>query len=417
MIPMVDTTSNSGPRWRNNVLEYPLHHMRGGTSTGLVLCAQRVPREPGLRDELLRQLLGTPMSGQVSGNRQTTGLGRGVATSNKIFIADMEEHAGRSRIVSTLAQLATGHADIDWNVNCGNMSSALQLWAIDTGRTVGSRTIGVHEIDIRNTNTSTITRSRMTRQRCGRFAVAEIPGVLGAFPAVDLFLQDPVGSNTGRLLPTGAATDVVAGLRVSCVDVAVPMVIVLAADVGKTAHEPINELEADTELMTVLRRIWVAAGVKMGLRRHDGTPMSVEDLARSETIPKICIVGAPRNGGDISARYFTPQTGHTSMAVSGACCLAAATLIPRSIAHGVAKAAAPSGHSVTEVEIGIENPAGILTTTMVVKQESGVPIILSAAYRRSAQILVRGHMPLYTASPALTRALDDLSDYPENAFA
>ena len=38
-------------RQRCGVIEFPVHHMRGGTSTGLVLHAAAVPPDPTLRVE------------------------------------------------------------------------------------------------------------------------------------------------------------------------------------------------------------------------------------------------------------------------------------------------------------------------------------------------------------------------------
>ena len=119
----------------------------------------------------------------------------------------------------------------------------------------------------------------------------------GAFPGVDLFLANPVGAKTGRLLPTGRPVDDVAGYAVSCVDVAVPMVIARAADFGKTAHETIEELEADRDLMAALRTVWVEAGLRMALKGAGGRPMTADELAQSETIPKVCIVGPPQRRG------------------------------------------------------------------------------------------------------------------------
>ena len=87
---------------------------------------------------------------------------------------------------------------------------------------------------------------------------------------VDLFLANPVGAKTGRLLPTGRAVEEVAGYAVSCVDVAVPMVIARAADFGKTAHEQIEELEADRGFLATLRAVWVEAGLRMGLKAPAG---------------------------------------------------------------------------------------------------------------------------------------------------
>lgn len=391
------------PRLVDGIVEFPVHHMRGGTSTGLVLWEPLLPQDMALREELLRHLMGVPLSGTVTGNRQITGLGRGPATSNKVFLADLEDTADGPRIVSTLAQLASDHGNIDWSVNCGNMSAALPLWAHDTGMVVFEND-GTHDIAIRNTNTGVISTSRMIREH-GRYATAEIPGVDGAFPLVDLFLHSPVGSKTGRLLPTGAVEDEVAGVKVSCVDVAVPMVIADATAFGKTAHEPVRDLEADTAFKQALRRVWVAAGLRMALKRRDGQLMTEAELERSETVPKICIVGAPRHGGNIAARYFTPQTAHASMAVSGGCCLAAAALIPGSVAHRVAAGLPAAGPEQQDFAVGIENPAGMLDATVVAKRgESGL-VVESAAYRRSSQILLRGHVPLYRASPDLRREL------------
>lgn len=392
------------PRLRDGLIEFPVHHVRGGTSTGLVLWEPFAPREPELREELLRHLMGVPLSGTHPGNRQITGLGRGAPTSNKVFFADWEAHAGAGRLVSTLAQLAGDHAAIDWSVNCGNLSSALPLWALDVGL-VSVAAGETADISIRNSNTGVISTGRIGRGADGALVRASIPGVDGEFPSVDLFLHHPVGAKTGQLLPTGQVVDRIDGRAVSCVDVAVPMVIALASDFGKTAHESLAELQSDHAFMSQLRDVWVAAGLRMGLRRRDGELMSADELARSETQPKVCIVGPPKGDGNIAVRYFTPQSLHASMAVSGGCCLAAAALIPGSVAWQVAKGLdAPSGEF-ADIEVAIENPAGILATTVVARECEGRLEVDSAAYRRTAQVLLRGHVPLYRASPQLIAAL------------
>ncbi|VVP38291.1 4-oxalomesaconate tautomerase [Pseudomonas fluorescens] len=391
-------------RHHGGVVEVPVHYMRGGTSTGVVIWESLLPKDELLKAELLRHLMGVPLSGHQENNRQITGLGRGPATSNKVFLARIEETSNGPQLVSTLAQLASDHGEIDWSVNCGNMSSALPLWAIDTGL-IDMPETGACEIEIKNTNTGVVTMARMMRDEHGRFLHAEIPGVSGAFPGVDLFLQSPVGNKTGALLPTDSVLNVIAGYQVSCVDVAVPMVIADAASFGKSGHEPIAELEADTVFMKALRQVWIGAGLKMGLRRRDGELMSRSDLEKSETIPKVCIVGVPRHGGNIAVRYFTPQTGHASMAVSGGCCLAAACLIPGTIANKVARGIIPPAVCFSDIEVSIENPAGRLDATVVARLEGSKIEISSAAYRRSAQILMRGSVPLYRASAELIGAM------------
>ena len=392
------------PRTQHGVIEFPVHHMRGGTSTGLVLWAASAPTDIHLKEELLRHLMGAPLAGTNENNKQLTGLGRGGPTSNKVFFAEAATENGATVIVSTLAQLASDHDGVDWSVNCGNMSSALQLWAIDMGL-IAVPDLGKTQVRIRNTNTGVITVSRMEYCADGRLLDADIPGVDGAYPAVDLFMQAPTGSKTGKLLPTGAVIDLIDGVHVSCVDVAVPMVICAASDFGKTGDEPVRDLDADPVFKARLRAVWVQAGLRMGLTRRDGGLMTAAELERSETIPKICLVAPPRMGGNIAVRYFTPQAGHGSMAVSGGCCLAVAALIPGSVAQKVAHGLEVTTDTFADIRVSIENPAGILDTTIVVKRDNDGLRVHSAAYRRSTQILLRGYVPLYRASPQLARAL------------
>ena len=93
------------------------------------------------------------------------------------------------------------------------------------------------------------------------------------------------------------------------------------------------------------------------------------------------------------------------MAVSGGCCLAAAALIPGSVAQRVAQGMPPLGDEYADIAVEIEHPAGILDATVVARLRDGLPDIASAAYRRSTQLLLRGHVPLYRASDALVAAV------------
>jgi len=362
------------------------------------------PKQLELREELLRHLMGLPLTGTSSDSKQITGLGRGYPTSNKVFFAEMAtDDKGGPRIVSTLAQLASGKSQIDWSVNCGNMSAALPYWAIDQ-RFLPRELNGHGEVEIFNTNTKSTMIGRVTLDGDG-FAFAPIPGVDGEFPGVDLFMANPVGAKTGKALPTGSAADRFGDFTVSCVDVAVPMVIARASEFGKTGTEAVKDLRNDDVFFSALKKLWIEAGLKMGLKGKGGKPMTADELANSETIPKVCIVGPPVNGGNISTRYFTPQEGHATMAVTGGCCLAAACLMPGTVAYEIAKGLPALGAQPSEVQVDIENPAGILSATIEGTQTNSATKITRAAYKRSAQILARGYVPVYRASPALKQAL------------
>jgi 4-oxalomesaconate tautomerase len=389
------------PFVEHGIVQFPVYAMRGGTSTGAVLWNAHVPAQSELRDELIRHIMGVPLHGVADGNRQIGGLGRGVPTSNKVFLVDVDSDG--ARMTSTLAQLAASKSEIDWSVNCGNMSAALPLYAIDTGLVAAPADNDTYTIKIYNTNTA----SRMTGQLRivdgGVPAEVEIPGVLGRYPGVDLYLHDPVGAKTGALLPTGKPCDLIGDGHVSCIDVAVPMVIVCATELGKTGYETPAALEADPAFKETLRALWVAAGLRMGLKSRSGEYLSATQLAESETIPKICMIAPAREAADLAVRYFTPQAAHPSLAVSGACCVAAACLVPGTVAHSMASLKYELTPATQSLKICIENPAGILETRIDAALQDGQVTIRRAAYRRSAQVLMRGHLPLYQASQALSR--------------
>lgn len=392
------------PRFFNGLLEIPVHHVRGGTSTGIVLDERCLPGEITLREELIRNIMGVPLAGEAPDNRQVAGLGRGVSTSNKVFIIAAPSHPGAD-IDSTLAQLSAGKAAIDWSVNCGNMSAALPYVAFELG--LLETPTGPTRVRIHNRNTGVIAEARLVMPAPGAPLAAdtEIPGVHGTWPGVALSLNDPAGSKTGKLFPTGKRIDTIGGLEVSCVDFAMPMIIVRAADFGCAADEPPEILEADGALRDRMRRLWVEAGLRMALSR-DGRPMTAEELAHSETVPKVCLIAAPDQteaacGINLRARYFTPQTCHRSMAVTGGSCLAAASLIGGTVARAVAKGLQGLGAETAEHAVKIGNPAGMLEARISGRESGGRIEIPAASYIRSAQILLRGHTPLYNASPAL----------------
>ena len=399
--PIIDRLA---PRFVARTLEIPVWHARGGTSTGIVLLAEHLPGSTALREEVIRNVMGVPLSGEEPGNRQITGLGRGITTSNKVFVLDTSERPGFD-LESTLAQLAAGKAAIDWSVNCGNMSASLPLVAFEAGLAVPRA--GRNTLKIYNTNTGIAADAVIEMPGPGGppNPDTEMPGVMGRWPGVALSLVDPVGSKTGKLFPTGARRETILGVEVSCLDFAMPMVIACAEDLGCRADEAPEELEQDPELRARMQPLWVAAGLAMGLER-DGRRMTADELAVSETVPKMCLIASPtqaeaERGVHVRARYFTPQTCHRSMAVTGGSCLAAASLIPGTVVHDVAAGIEPLGSRPEERVVGIGNPAGVLKAAIDGSSDGEEVAISSASYMRSAQILIRGHTPIYHASPEL----------------
>ena len=399
----------SQPFLHNDVLHVPVSYMRGGTSTGVVLWGPHLTPFGQRREEIIRKIMGVPDAGELKGNKQITGLGRGPATSNKVFIVEPGDGV-QADFNSTLAQLAAEKSAIDWSVNCGNMSAAIPLFLLNNGLLPAGDPNT--EVRVFNTNTSVITDCRV-RTPGGQSVIpadTEIPGVHGAFPGVELSLREPVGAKTGQLLPTGQVRDVFDGVEGSCVDVAVPMVILRADALGLRGDESVSSLNANDALKARLRSIWVQAGLAMRLKRK-GVPMTAEELAASETVPKVCLVSPPTQGGHISARYFTPQESHASLAVTGGCCLAAACLIPGTTAHDIAQGVEPLTAQNTERAVSMENPAGILRARVCGRQDGDGGFAFPwVAYERNAQLYLDGFFRIHEPSAALVQQVRALGD-------
>ena len=62
---------------------------------------------------------------------------------------------------------------------------------------------------------------------------AAIDGVSGTAAPVKINFESAIGAVTGKLLPTGKPLDVIDGIDVSCVDVAMPVILMRAEDFAR----------------------------------------------------------------------------------------------------------------------------------------------------------------------------------------
>jgi 2-methylaconitate cis-trans-isomerase PrpF len=173
----------------------------------------------------------------------------------------------------------------------------------------------------------------------GDAAIDGVPGT--AAPVIENFAKT-VGSKTKKLLPTGHVTETIEGIEVTCIDVAVPAVMMNASSVGIEGNETKAALDACPDLIARLNDIRVEAGRRMGM--GDCTEY---------VVPKPLVLSAPRNGGTITSRDFVPYNCHATHSVTGATALAAACVLPGTLANRIARA--PLDALTT---VGIEHPGG-----------------------------------------------------------
>jgi 4-oxalomesaconate tautomerase len=345
----------------------PCIYMRGGTSKGPFFHADDLPSDAALRDQVLLAVMGSPDV------RQIDGLGGADSLTSKVAIVSKSTRPGVD-VDYLFAQVKIDRPFVDTAPNCGNMISGVGPFAIETGLVPAQD--GETIVRIFNVNTEAVVDAavRTPGRQVQYDGDVAIDGVPGTGAPIALNFLDAVGSVTGKLLPTGRVRDEIDGIAVSCVDLAMPMVIAHASDFGVTGYETKVQLDANAALLARLEEVRLAAGRLMGMGDVTG-----------QVVPKFCLVAPPRDGGSITSRYFVPENCHATHAVTGGLCLAAACVLPGSITEGIAQL--PPG---PRRMIVIEHPSGTLATEFELEGTAEAPEIRRAAFVRTARKLMAG---------------------------
>ena len=356
------------------MLEIPCVLMRGGTSRGPFIRAGDLPEDIARRDWILSHIMGCGHELQIDG------LGGGHPQTSKIAIVGPSTRPGAD-IDYLFAQAGVRDGRIDTAPNCGNMLAGVGPFAIEAG--LIAATAPETRVRIFNVNTAKLIEAII--QTPGGAVTYEghatIDGVPGAAAPIRLAFLDAAGAKTGRLLPTGSTLQRIGGLDATCIDMAMPMVLLRAADLGRTGHESAAELDSDAALVARLDAVRGEAGRLMGLG----------DVSRS-VIPKPVLLAAPRAGGSLAVRYFTPHTCHRSVAATGAVGLATACAVAGSLASEFAGAAE---------EIVLEHPAGRMPIKLELAPAGAEVPVLRASIIRTARRLFAGTVFVPNPPPAM----------------
>ena len=353
------------------LIDIPCILMRGGTSRGPYFNAADLPED---RDELAKTLIAV-----IGANSElhVDGIGGAQATTSKVAILSKSDHDWAD-IDYFFAQVHAQKAEVDFSPSCGNILSGVGPASLEMGliEAQGKTT----SVKIRAVNTEALVEAivETPNGKVNYTGAARIDGVPGTAAPIILNFMDVIGSKTGKLFPTGNLIDEIEGFSVTCIDVAMPMVIGLAQDFGITGYESREEIDANTSLFETIEKVRLKAGNLMGLGDVSGS-----------VIPKFGLLAPPKKGGSISARYFMPWNCHPSYAVTGSVCTGTCLLAPGTIAEGVAEF--PSGNPVT---IQIETPSGSIDVVFDYAIENGEFKLDSAGFLRTARRLFKGDVSI-----------------------
>jgi len=346
----------------------PTLFMRGGTSRGPYFLASDLPADAALRDAVLLAVMGSPDA------RQIDGLGGADPLTSKVAIVSKSATPG-VQIDFLFAQVLIKEARVDTTPNCGNMLAGIGPFAIERGMIQAGNPETVVRIQTLNTGTL----CDMIVQSPGGTVTyegdARIDGVPGTSAPIKINFLDTAGSVCGKLLPTGNIVDRFDGVEVTCIDNGMPVVVVRAADLGRTGYESRDELNADTELKAKLESIRLQAGKAMGLG----------DVSK-KVVPKMTLVAPPRDGGAVCSRTFIPHDCHAAIGVLGAVSVATACVLDGSPGQSISKLQGGNAKLVS-----VEHPTGEFTVELEMDPDNPQNVLRSALLR-TARLLMRGEV-------------------------
>jgi len=348
---------------------FPFLFMRGGTSRGPYLNRADLPAE---RDTLAKVLIAMVGSGHPL---NIDGIGGGNAVTTKVAMLSASDDDWAD-IDYFFAQVSVEDCSVDFKPTCGNILSGVGPAAIEMGLIAATGSETTVKIRAVNTGARVIAQVQTPGGRVCYDGVATIDGVPGSAAPVALQFMDTIGGATGAFLPTGNLVDTFDGIPVTCMDVAMPMVIARAESFGLTGYETIDQLNDNAAFFAAMESVRIKAGTAMGIK----------DVAQSVT-PKFGLLAPAKDGGTIAARYFMPWKTHPTMAVTGAQCLASCVLTPGTIADGMAARSNDRPATIT-----LEHANGEIDVLVDYELTGDGIDLRSAGLVRTARLLARGEV-------------------------
>ncbi len=363
--------------------------LRGGTSKGIYILDNELPKESALRKRVIQAVFGSP------DERQIDGLGGADTLTSKLAIISPSNRADAD-VEYTFAQVGIDRDVVDFGGNCGNISSGVGPFAIDAGLVKAVEP--VTKIHIYQTNTDRILKAEVP-VKDGKACVAgdfHIDGVPGTGAKITMDFSATVGSATGKLLPTGRPVDEISfdgqSYPVSIVDAGNPLVFIEAKSLGLLGNETAAQIDGDKGLLKKIEAIRSRAAVLAGMGENP------EDVTKeSPYAPFFAIVSSPQSyttpaGAQVAAedvdlvsRLLFMQKMHKTYPGTGAVCTAAAIRIPGSIPYEKLNRSADKAQVVR-----IGHPAGVMDVESVCHAEGNDIVMDKLAFYRTARKIMDG---------------------------
>jgi 2-methylaconitate cis-trans-isomerase PrpF len=367
----------------------PFTLFRGGTSKGVFMPDTHLPKDREALVPLLLEIFGSPDP------RQINGMGGGDKLTSKAAIMGAPT-APDADIDYLFAQVGIRHPEVDFNLNCGNLTAAAAAYAVHEGyvRPRGDQaTVRIHNVNTGRIIHATVPMRDGAVLEEGDLAIGGVPGT-GA--PIDLDFHRATGAITGKLLPLGEAASVIdvpghGPLTVSVVDG--PNLIVLAAaeDLGMTGIETPDEIDGDAELTGLMQRIRESVAMRTGLgeywhsRAAPSTPMLIAVQAPRDYRAYTTGNAVAAADIDLVCRQYSTSATSKALAATVTAAVGMACRIPGTIAARYLRA--NKGNA-----IRLGHPCGTITVKAAARQDGSATTITEATIQRTAHLIARGEL-------------------------
>ena len=345
---------------------------RGGSSKGLFFLSKDLPEAL----EAIKRTVLLAMEGTSEGDpRQIDGLGGAHSLTSKAAVVGPSTHPDAD-VDYLFLQVVVGKGQVSTGQTCGNILAGVAPFAIETGLVKASDPVTRVRVNMLNTGGICEVLVETPAGQVNYAGTASIDGVPGTAAPIICNYLDVAGSTCGALLPSGNALDEVDGYQLTCIDNGMPVVLFRAADFELSGYESVEDLSKNHELKAKIEQIRIKVGPFMNLG----------DVAQ-KTVPKMCLIAPPLQGGVLHTRMFIPHVVHDAIGVLAAISVATAVVVPGSIGEGIARFPNPG----TQL-FSIEHPSGECTVQLDYELVDGKVGVKKAGVLRTARLLSRGEL-------------------------
>jgi 2-methylaconitate cis-trans-isomerase PrpF len=374
----------------------PASFYRGGTSRAVIFReADLTGYDSATQEAIVLAAIGSP----DPYGREIDGLGGGISSLSKVAIVGSPPPGSEADVTFKFGQVDVERPIVEFLGTCGNISAAIGPFAVDEGMVPPREPITTVRVVSLNTGQRYLCHVPVAGGQTEVEGDYIIDGVPAPGARIALEFLEPGGSLGHGVLPTAREREPLhledgRELTVSIVDAANPMVFVRAADLGATATELPQDVDASPALHDALEEIRDLAAVRLGLA---STPSEAHESAKA--IPKVVMVAPPAcyattKGGrieaseiDLVARMLSMGKAHRTMAGTAAICTAVAAAIEGTVVHEVA---APRVRESGVVRIG--HGAGMLDVGVAVERRPDGWFARSVSTFRTARRIMDGRI-------------------------